>query len=65
MAKAAFRKKKALFTSKFDLNLRKKALLCMVLKLGHFRKQIRNTWKVLKCGVLTDGEDQLDRLCKK
>jgi hypothetical protein len=22
-----------------------------VLQLGHFRKQIRNTWKVLKCGV--------------
>jgi hypothetical protein len=21
-----------------------------VLKIGHFRKQIRNTWKVLKCG---------------
>jgi len=23
----------------------------MVLKLGHFREQIRNTWKVLKCGA--------------
>jgi hypothetical protein len=22
----------------------------MVLKLGHFAKKIRNTWKVLKCG---------------
>jgi len=21
----------------------------MVLKLGHFRKEIRNTWKVMKC----------------
>jgi len=23
----------------------------MVIKLGHSRKQIRNTWKVLKCDV--------------
>jgi hypothetical protein len=23
----------------------------MVLKLGHFGKQIRNAWKVLKCGA--------------
>jgi hypothetical protein len=23
----------------------------MVLKLGHFRKYISNTWKVLKCGA--------------
>jgi hypothetical protein len=23
----------------------------MALKLGHFSKQIRNTWKVLKCGA--------------
>ena len=23
----------------------------MVLKLGHFVQQIRNTWKVLKCGA--------------
>jgi len=23
----------------------------MVLKLGHFGQQIRNTWKVLKCGA--------------
>jgi hypothetical protein len=27
------------------------AWLCMVLKLGRFRQQIRNTWKVLKCGA--------------
>jgi hypothetical protein len=26
----------------------------MVLKLGHFGKLIRNTWKVLKCG---EGEE--------
>jgi hypothetical protein len=27
------------------------AWLCMVLKVGRFGQQIRNTWKVLKCGV--------------
>jgi ABC-type uncharacterized transport system YnjBCD permease subunit len=47
LAKAAFnkKKKKTLFTSKLDLNLRRKlvrynigAYVCMVLKIGHFRK---------------------------
>ena len=45
MAKAAFDKENTLFTSKSDLNLRKKLLsstfgaqLCMVLKRGHFGK---------------------------
>ena len=58
MAKAAFNKKRNLFTSKLDLNLRKKlvkcyvgAWLCMVLKLGRSGQQIRNAWKVLKCGA--------------
>jgi hypothetical protein len=23
----------------------------MVMKLGHYRKEIRNTWRVLKCGA--------------
>ena len=27
------------------------AWLCMVLKLGRFGQQIRNTWKDLKCGA--------------
>jgi len=48
MAKGAFNKKKNLFTSTLDLNLRKKVVkcyiwLCMVLKLGRFGHQIRNT----------------------
>jgi hypothetical protein len=30
----------------------------MVLKLGNFRKEIRNTWESSKCG---DGEDQLNQ----
>ena len=52
MAKAAFsKKKKNLFTSKLDLNATFGAWLCMVLKLGHFGQQIRNTWKDLKCGA--------------
>jgi hypothetical protein len=45
MAKAAFKKKKILFTSKLDLNLRKKLVKCynwntvfMILKIGHFGK---------------------------
>jgi len=45
MVKAAFDKKKTLFTSKLELNLRKKLAKCyiwsmafMVMKLGYFRK---------------------------
>jgi hypothetical protein len=37
----------------------------MVLKLGRFGQQIRNTWKVLKCGVVEGLDDQLDRSCEK
>jgi hypothetical protein len=54
-AKAAFHKKTTLVSSKMYLNLRQKLikqhleLTCMVLKLGHFGQQIRNTWEVLKC----------------
>jgi hypothetical protein len=52
---SGFNRKKTLFTSKLDLNLGKKlvncyVLKCMMLKLGHFGKWIRNTWNVLKCG---------------
>jgi hypothetical protein len=42
MAKAALNKKRALFTSKMDLELRKKLVKCytwsMALKLGRFEK---------------------------
>jgi hypothetical protein len=34
----------------------------MLMKIGHFEKLNRNTWKSLKCGA---GEDQLDRSCDK
>jgi hypothetical protein len=57
MEKAAF-SKNILFISTLDLNLRKKTVkcyiwcvVCEVQKLGHLGKQIRNTWKVLKCGA--------------
>jgi hypothetical protein len=55
MAKAAFNNK-TLFTSKLELCFRKKLVKCYTwvqalygVKLGHFRKEIRNTWNVLKC----------------
>ena len=58
MAKAAFNKEHNLFASKLDLNMRKKLIKFyiwsmdfMVLKLGRFGQQIRNTWEVLKCGA--------------
>jgi hypothetical protein len=46
LAKSAFNKENATFTSKLDLNLRKKlvkyyiwnTVICMVLKIGHFGK---------------------------
>jgi hypothetical protein len=41
-----------------ELNLRKElaicyilGIVCTVLKFGHSGKEIRNTWKVLKCGA--------------
>ena len=56
VAKAAFSKKKTLFTSKLDLNLGEKSNKMLHLehgfvKLGRFGQQIRNTWKVSKCGA--------------
>ena len=37
----------------------------MVMKLGHFGKQMSNTWKVFKVVLEKDGEDQLERSCEK
>ena len=58
MAKAVFNKKKTLFTSKLDLNLRKNLVKCYIWSMAlygaetwRFGQQIRNTWKVLKCGA--------------
>ena len=56
MAKAAFNKKKNLFTSKLDLNSRKKLVKCYVwsmalygAEIGRSELQIGNSSKVLKC----------------
>jgi len=58
MAKAAFNEKKTLFTSKLDLNLRKKLVKCYTWSMALYgaetwrlRQQITNTWRVLKCGA--------------
>jgi hypothetical protein len=53
MAKAAFNKKKALFSTKLDLNLRKKLIKCYIWSIAlygaetwNIGKLIRNTSKV-------------------
>jgi hypothetical protein len=67
-AKAAFNKK-TLYTSKLELNLRKKLVKCYIWSIalyGADKWTLRNAdqkyWKVLKCGA---GEDQLDRSREK
>ena len=35
------------------------------MKLGHCGKNIRNTWKVLKCGAEDGGKDQSEGLSAK
>jgi len=72
MAKATFNKKKNLFTSKFDLNLRKKLVKCYIWSMALYcavtwtlREQIRNTWKVLKCGAGEGWRRSVDRSCEK
>jgi hypothetical protein len=47
----------------------------MVLKLGHFRKKIRNTWNVLKCiagegwrksvGLIVQGRKEVGNVLRK
>ena len=55
MAKAAFNnKKKTLFTSKLDLNLRKKLVKCYIWNMalyGAETRTLRSAGKVLKCGA--------------
>ena len=59
MAKAAFNKKKTLFTSTLDLNLRKKLVKYYIWSMAFYgaetgtvrAAEIRNSWKVLKCGA--------------
>jgi len=72
MAKAAFNKKKTLFTSKLDLNFRKKLVKCYIWSMALYGAE---TWtlraadqKYLESFEILleeDGEDQLDRSCEK
>jgi len=69
MAKAAFNNKKALFTRKFDLDLRKKLEKCYIWSITVYGAE---TWEVDQ-GFLKIFEmwcwrrirDQLDRSCEK
>jgi len=36
----------------------------MMLKAGHFGKEIKNEWEVLNCGGGIGWRDQLDRSCE-
>jgi hypothetical protein len=68
-AKAAFKKNRALFTGKMDLELTKKLVKSYIWSVALYGAE---TWilqaidqkhlEVLKCGT---AEDQLDRSCKK
>jgi hypothetical protein len=58
LPKAAFNRKEALFTSKLNLNLMKKLVKCYIWSMALYVaetwalwQQVRNTWKVLKCGA--------------
>ena len=59
MAKAAFNKKRVLFTSTLDLELRKKLVKCYFWSIALYgaetwtlrRVDQKRTWKVLKCGA--------------
>jgi hypothetical protein len=73
MAKAAFKNKKALFTSKLDLNLTKKLVKFYILNIAFLwcwnvdtsESSNRNTSKFWNMVREKDGEDQLDRSCEK
>jgi hypothetical protein len=63
VAKAAFNKKKALFTSTLDLELRKKLMKCYIWSIALYGAEI---WTLLAVDVLEkDGKVQLDRSCEK
>jgi hypothetical protein len=58
MAKTVFNKKKTLFTSTLELKKKKKLVKCYICSMAFYgseiwtlRQQIRNTWKVFKCGA--------------
>jgi hypothetical protein len=73
MAKDAFKKKRALFTGKMDLELRKKLVKCYIWSVALYGAEIGTVWGVDRKQLESfemwcmekDGEDQLDRLCGK
>jgi hypothetical protein len=50
-AKAAFYRKKSLFISKFDFNLRKKLVKCYIWSIALCAAETLTLGKVLKCGA--------------
>jgi hypothetical protein len=72
MAKAAFNKKRALFTSKMDLELRKKLGKYYIWSIALYGAETWTLWAVdqkhlesFEMWLVEDGEDQLDRSCEK
>jgi hypothetical protein len=68
MAKAAFNKKRALFTGTLDLELRKKRVKCYIRSIALYGAET-GTLRAVDQKQLesfeVDGEDQLDRSCEK
>jgi hypothetical protein len=69
VAEVAFNKKRALFTSTLDLELRKKLVKCYIWSISLYGAE---TWtlravdqKHLDVVLEKDGKDQLDRSCEK
>jgi len=56
MAKAAFSKRKALFSSKVDINVRKKEVNCCIWGIGLYSTGTWILWEVLKHGA---GEERI------
>jgi hypothetical protein len=72
MAKAASNKKRALFSGKLDLELRKKLVKCCIWSMvlygantSMLRAVYKKTANFLNVLLKMDGEDQLDRTCEK
>jgi hypothetical protein len=69
MAKAAFNRKKTLFTSKLDLELGKKLGKCYIWSIALYGAETWTLWKLdqkyldsLKCGVEEGGRSWTDRV---
>jgi hypothetical protein len=61
-----WKKKRAFFTSKMDLERRKKLVKCYIWSIALYGAETGTLRAVdQKCGAGKDGEDQLDRSCEK